>query len=51
MKELSATESRGFVDDNFLMAVGDTITEEDLFIEQQNIYNLGKIGRYLLHFF
>jgi len=40
LKELTATESRGFVDDNFLRYVGSKVTLETLYSEQDRLYNL-----------
>ena len=41
-QELTATESRGFVDDNFLRYVGSKVTLETLYSEQDRLYNLGR---------
>ena len=41
-QELTATESRGFVDDNFLRYVGSKVTLETLYNEQDRLYNLGR---------
>ena len=42
IKELTATESRGFISDEFLADIGDGLDLEDLYVEQDNIYNLGE---------
>ena len=44
IKELTATETRGYISDQFLAEIGDTVTLETLYMEQENIYNLGKIS-------
>ena len=40
-QELSATETRGFIDDNFLRGLGTNFTLENLYQEQDDIYTLG----------
>ena len=42
MQELSATETRGFIDDNFLRGLGTNFTLENLYREQDDIYTLGR---------
>ena len=41
MQELSATETRGFIDDAFLQGLGSNFTLENLYQEQDDIYTLG----------
>ena len=40
-QELTATETRGFVNDNFVRYLGSRITLDHLYDEQFRIYNLG----------
>ena len=41
VKELTATETRGYISDEFLASIGNTLDLENLYTEQEIIYNLG----------
>ena len=41
-QEFTATETRGFIDDNFLLDLGISVTLDTFYKEQDNIYTLGK---------
>ena len=43
LKELTATETRGYISDEFLASIGNTLDLENLYTEQEIIYNLGMI--------
>ena len=43
LKELTATETRGYISDDFLASIGKTLDLETLYLEQEIIYNLGKM--------
>ena len=43
LKELTATETRGYISDDFLASIGHTLDLENLYEEQEIIYNLGMI--------
>ena len=42
LKELTATETRGYISDEFLASIGDDLDLENLYTEQEIIYNLGR---------
>ena len=41
LKEFTATETRGFIDDGFILDLGINATLDTLYREQDDIYNLG----------
>ena len=42
LKELTATETRGYISDEFLASIGNDLDLENLYTEQEIIYNLGR---------
>ena len=42
IKELTATETRGYISDEFLENIGGSLDLESLYREQEAIYNLGE---------
>ena len=44
LKELTATETRGYISDEFLASIGSSVDLETLYTEQEIIYNLGRIS-------
>ena len=45
-QEFTATETRGFIDDSFLLDLGIKVTLDTFYKEQDNIYTLGKIRKF-----
>ena len=45
LKELTATETRGYISDEFLENIGYSLDLETLYREQEAIYNLGETSK------